>query len=178
MPAERERAIPAQVRDDELGRRLQRLRTDRGLVRREVADACTIGQSSLGAYERGERAIPATALAVLCALYGVPVAEVLGAGAGADAEAPVNSDRLRVPFDLRGLEHVRSKEAKAAAGVVAAIRDRRSTVRPSDGAFLIRRDDLFTIGAMVGLSVEALVDKLRAEGALRQPKGRPLKSAS
>ncbi|MGH9087312.1 MAG: helix-turn-helix domain-containing protein [Acidimicrobiales bacterium] len=163
--------------DGELGRRLRRLRNERGLVVRDVATACTLPYSALGSYERGERAIPATALALLCAFYDVPVTEVLGDGPAATPRPADPSDRLRVPFDLAGLRRARSKEAKTAAEVVAAIRERRSTVRPSDGVFLIRRDDLFTIGAVVGLSVEALVEKLRTEGALRHPKGRPTKSA-
>ncbi|MGH9087352.1 MAG: helix-turn-helix domain-containing protein [Acidimicrobiales bacterium] len=161
--------------DEALGRRLRRLRGDRGLSVVEVMDACTLPTSALGAYERGDRVVPAERLTRLCAYYGVPVADVLGTEPGLPR---IGGDPARVHFDFHGLDGVRSKEAKAAARVIGAIRQRRSTVRPSDGVFLIRRDDLFTIGAMVGMSVDALVDLLRAEGALRNPAGRPSKARS
>ncbi|MGH9087592.1 MAG: helix-turn-helix domain-containing protein [Acidimicrobiales bacterium] len=166
---------PAAKGDEELGRRLRRLRTERGRSTAEVVDACTLPLSALGAYERGQQAVPATRLARLCTFYGVTVDDVLGAAPARRSVAGIALDTVRVPFDLQGLERVRNKKAKTAAEVVGAIRQRRSTVRPSDGVFVIRRDDLFTIGAMVGMSVDALVELLRAEGALRNPTGRPPK---
>lgn len=168
----------------ELGRRLRQLRTQTGRSAREVAAACSMPEGALGAYERGERTLPAARLGCLCAYYGVPVGEVLGAapeaggGPSSAPAGPSSEHHLRVPFDFDGLTRVKSSKAKAAAAAVNAIRERRSTVRPSDRVFLVRRDDLLVIAAAVGMSSPALVEMLRAEGALRKPKGRPAKSAA
>lgn len=76
-----------------------------------------------------------------------------------------------VRFDFEGLARAKSPETKAVAKVVETIARRRSTVRPSAGAIVIRSDDLFVAGAALGLSVEALAHRLRAEDVLRNPVG-------
>lgn len=151
-----------------VGATLRRLRLTRGLGLRQVARATNIPPSALGAYERCERAIPATRLGQLCDFYDVAMAALVG---GQDAPAAGNSGSS-IRFDFDGLANAKSPEAKATAKVIEAIRQRRSTVRPSDGAIVIRDDDLLVVSAALGLTVEGLAHRLRAEGLLRRPTGR------
>lgn len=150
-----------------VGAALRRLRLSRGLALREAAAATRMPLSALGAYERCERAIPATRLGKLCDYYGVAMTALLDRD-----EQPLQSDLPAIRFDFAGLANARSPEARATAKVVEVIRQRRSTVRPSDGAIVIRNDDLLIVSATLGLSVEGLAHRLRAEGLLRRPTGR------
>lgn len=160
--------------DRAIGAVLRRLRRTRGLGLRTVAAATNIPPSALGAYERSDRLIPAIRLGQLCDFYGVALTELLESE-DAPGEAPGGSG-LSLRFDFDGLANARSPEAKAAAQVVTAIRQRRRTVRPSDGAIVIRNDDLLIVSAALGLTVEGLAHRLRAEGVLRRPSGRRRKS--
>lgn len=106
-------------------------------------------------------------------LYDVPITAVVdGAGKLPGALGP------EVRFDFDGLAKARSPETKAIARAVEALAGRRSTVRPSDGAIMIRKDDLFVVAAALGISVDGLAHRLRAEGMLRNRTGRPSKPRS
>jgi transcriptional regulator with XRE-family HTH domain len=162
--------MAAEMTEGAIGAALRRLRLTRGLALRTVAAATNIPPSALGAYERSDRVIPATRLGQLCDFYGVALTELLDTD-DVPAEMPENSG-LSVRFDFDGLANARSREAKAAAQVVKAIRQRRSTVRPSDGSIVIRNDDVLIVSAALGLTVEGLAHRLRSEGVLRRPSGR------
>lgn len=164
MPAdttERDRAVAAALRQ---------LRLSRGLALRDVAVAANVPPSALGAYERSERAIPATRLGELCDFYGVKMTDFVDLEHVTDSS--LGSPRPTVRFDFNGLANAKSPEAKATAKVVEAIRKLRSTIRPSDGAIVIRAEDLLVVSAALGLTVEGLAHRLRAEGILRRPTGR------
>lgn len=152
-----------------LGLALRRLRLARGLGLRAVGAAANVPPSALGAYERGERIVPAARLAQLCDFYGVAVTSLIYAQRPAEASANCGS---AVRFDFEGLANAKSPEARATVKVVQAIRQRRSTVRPSDGSIVLRRDDLLVVAAALGLTLEGLVHRLRREGILRRPTGR------
>jgi transcriptional regulator with XRE-family HTH domain len=158
---ERDRAVAAALR---------RLRLSRGLALRDVAAATNVPPSALGAYERSERTIPATRLGELCDFYGVAMTDLVDLEHVTDRS--LGNSRPKVRFDFNGLVNAKSPEAKATAKVVEAIRQLRSTIRPSDGAIVIRDGDLLVVSAALGLTVEGLAHRLRAEGLLRRPTGR------
>jgi hypothetical protein len=80
---------------------------------------------------------------------------------------------LKIRFDFDGLEAARSPEARIVADFVATVRRQRGTVRPSDGAIAIRRRDLQAVGELLEIPIDDLVGRLREEGLLRRPVGRP-----
>ena len=139
--------------------------------------AATIGlsPSTLSAGERGQRPIGPGTYSELRVLYQVPLRQLIAAtrqgdtddDRGADDDSPITR------FDFAGLKAASTPEARLVAELVATIQSQRGAVRPSDGAIAIRRRDLRTLSDLLGIPFDDLVQRLRDDGVLRKPVGRP-----
>jgi transcriptional regulator with XRE-family HTH domain len=169
---------PEIVSDAELGIRLRRARLDHHLSLKAVEAATdgTIGAAILSAYERGDHAITMRRLCQLATLYGVPVTDLIEP----NVETPPRSRVARaahpgtepVRLDLRRLEESRNKETEMIWQLAAEVRRWRT---PQSGqSMAIRRDDLVTTAALLGESLEMLLQGLREAGAVCRPRGRPM----
>ena len=157
-----------------LGDELRHLRSAQRLSLRRVAETLGLAPSTLSAYERGRRPLPPVALRQLCVLYRVPVRRLVAVLGNREMNAEERADDcLKIRFDFDGLEAARSPEARIVADFVATIRRQRGTVRPSDGAIAIRGRDLQAMGELLEIPTDDLVRRLRDEGLLRRPVGRP-----
>lgn len=77
----------------DIGRRLRALRHDADRSIRTVANFLSIPESNLGAYERGESAIPLRESALLARFYNVTI-DHLAFGTPLDRELKTKSDNL------------------------------------------------------------------------------------
>lgn len=127
--------------------------------------------SVVGAYERGERAISVPRLQRLAELYMVPVDQLLPNGlvaeepviclSEASAAGGVPPDRA-VVLDLTALNGLVDAEAEAVRRYVSMIQVERQDFNGRQ--LSIRRDDLRTIGAMMGVSAEVVPSWLNELG--------------
>jgi antitoxin (DNA-binding transcriptional repressor) of toxin-antitoxin stability system len=78
-----------------------------------------------------------------------------------------------IKFDFPGLGAASTAEGRLVAELVATIRSQRGAVRPSDGAIAIRRRDLRALSDLLEIPFDDFVQRLRDEGVLRKPVGRP-----
>jgi len=159
-----------------LGNRLRGVRESRGLSLKNVEDAsgASITASMLSAYERGEHAITAKRLWILARLYGLSIEHVLKDLE--DDPGPIGQDAtdlesVPVRFDLLRLQEGRSREARALLHFVRVVESRRRRRTPE--WIELRHDDLVTVAATVGRSLDSFLDSLRRTDAMRRPQGRP-----
>ena len=153
----------------------ERLRAIRRQKRLSLQDAEELsGQefkaSVLGAYERGERAISVPRLQRLARFYKVPVDQLLphddGPDFGPDGGAAVTTEErlgavasLRtldhdgVTIDLRRLEELTGPEAEMLTRYLGTIQKLRQDY--NGRVLTIRRDDLWAIAAILGVSIDS-----------------------
>jgi transcriptional regulator with XRE-family HTH domain len=148
----------------DLGERLRQLRIARGLTLHAVQDA-TGGEfkaASLGAYERGQRALTVQRLDRLASVYGVDLGTVLIGAEHLDLVGEEDRERA----------HLAQHEA-ALAGLrrfVAWVHSRRRT--PSPGPMRLRASDAELIGAMFAVSPDATQQLvLEIDAQVREPEG-------
>lgn len=154
-----------------IGRRLREVRRATGMTLEEVTAASgqVIKMSTLGSYERGDRALTVARLCTLAGLYGVPVTELL------PEQAPTPSEAV---IDLR--DHAQPAAAELArqasdvldpdtrAGLVrefarATVADR---ARGGGRDYLIRRDDVERIARLLGIDRREVRRQLRRSESL------------
>lgn len=143
----------------QIGRALRRIRLERGMTLRDVAEASggTFKPTSIAGYERGERAITLERFMMLCQLYGTPAEHVIdeiqrGLAVRSEAEG-------ETAIDLTVLESLGSPEAALLSGFVrqvSALRGERST-----GTIMLRAGDLAVLATAAGRDPEELLEELR-----------------
>jgi hypothetical protein len=108
-------------------------------------------------------------------LYQVPLRQLIAAArqGGADDDRGDVDGFPMTRFDFAGLKGASTAEARLVAELVATIQSQRGAVRPSDGAIAIRRRDLRALSDLLEIAFDDFVQRLRDEGALRKPVGRP-----
>jgi transcriptional regulator with XRE-family HTH domain len=145
-----------------LGRRLRATRQRRGLSLTDVQER-TDGRwtaGTLGAYERGNRALRVHRLIELAELYDVPATLLVpstGARALADGLPPLAIDLRR----LRKLPPTRTGPLRRWITIIQILRDdtQRDVLR-------LRRTDLRSLSRLYSTTPTALYDRLSAWGAL------------
>jgi transcriptional regulator with XRE-family HTH domain len=141
--------------------------------------------SVLGAYERGERAISVPRLQRLARFYKVPVDQLLPSDEGPDfrtagsssveavdlaaATARVRRDHDSVKIDLRRLEELNGSEAEMLSRYLGTIQMLRQDY--NGRVLTIRRDDLWAIAAILGVSIDSAPIRLDDLGLCSQHPG-------
>jgi len=143
----------------EIGRALRRIRTERGMTLREVADASggTFKATSIAGYERGERAISLERFLMLCQLYGVAAEQVIDEiqrGLALRSEA-----RGETAIDLTALESLRSPEAALLTGFVRQVTTLRGGF--AGETVMLRAGDLAVLATAAGRDPEELLEVVR-----------------
>ncbi len=160
--------IPAAY-SQRVGDRLRAIRRQQRLSLQDVEASSDkeFKASVLGAYERGERAISVPRLQRLARFYKVPVDQLLPADEGPDfaaapSEAAVPSaaavaarslDHDGVTIDLRRLEELSGPEAEMLTRYLGTIQKLRQDY--NGRVLTIRRDDLWAIAAILGVSIDS-----------------------
>ncbi len=158
-----------------LGSRLRAEREARRLSLKSVEDASdgTITASMLSSYERGEHSITARRLCLLARLYDLPIEELLEPidDHRTPIERGLRRDKEPIRLDVHKLAHAPGREAKALFQLVQVVEERRRRRTPD--WIELRHEDLITVAATLGRTVDALVETLRRFDLLRHPQGRP-----
>jgi transcriptional regulator with XRE-family HTH domain len=145
-----------------LGARLRAIRTQQGLSLHGVEEKSKGRWKAVvvGSYERGDRAVTVQRLAELAEFYGVPVGELLPAGAAVAAAEPA----ARIVIDLEQLSSVSPEEAAPLARYAATIQSQRGDY---NGRILsIRHEDLRSLAVIYDASPSALTEQLIDWGVL------------
>lgn len=154
-------SIAAEICRD-VGMRLRSLREQRQMSLQdvEVFSEGTFVPSTIGAYERGERAISLPRLQRLAGLYGVPVEQLIPPSEGRPAgfrPSPI-SEALRI--DVRKLDQLTGHGFQAVARFIDNVRAQRNDWDST--IITLRGSDAIVIGAMLDVPVQQVVDRLRA----------------
>ncbi len=154
-------AVAAQISQD-VGARLRVLREQRqmSLIDVESFSEGRFGPSTIGAYERGERAISLPRLHRLAELYGVPLAQLVpiaGEQAVGQRWSPISEPLC---IDLAMLRQLSGQGFVAMLRFIENIRERRHDVHSS--VCTLRGADALVIGAMLDVPVDQVVARLRA----------------
>lgn len=149
-----------------IGARLRAIREQKrlSLVDVERLSGGDLGTSTIGAYERGDRAISVPKLDRIADFYGVPIEQFLprsAPGPEATRTSPI-SDLLCIDVDL--LDRLGGAEFLALRRYLSIIREQRTD--PTSGPITLRGADAVVVAAMFGVATEAIVDRLRALGLL------------
>ena len=154
-------AIAAQICRD-VGTRLRALREQRQMSLQDVEEFSDGGfvPSTIGAYERGERAISLPRLQRLADLYGVPVEQLVPASddrSVAYRSAPITQP-LRV--DVSMLTQLTGLGFRSMLRFIENVRAQRGDW--NSALITLRCADAIVIGAMIDVPVQQVVDRLRA----------------
>ena len=145
-----------------LGARLRAIRTQQGLSLHGVEDKSQGRWKAvvIGSYERGDRAVTVQRLSELADFYGVPVNELLPAG----APTIVPEQTSRIVIDLEQLSTVPAEQAAPLARYAATIQSQRGDY---NGRVLsIRQEDLRSLAVIYDASPGALTEQLIGWGVL------------
>ncbi len=145
-----------------LGARLRAIRTQQGLSLHGVEEKSRGRWKAVvvGSYERGDRAVTVQRLAELAEFYGVPIAELLPAGAPNGAAEPPP----RLVIDLERLTTVPADQGRLLSRYTATIQSQRGDY---NGRVLsIRQDDLRTLAVIFDESPSQLTEQLIGWGVL------------
>ncbi len=153
------------------GRRVgERLRAIRRQKRLSLQDVEAISDqefkaSVLGAYERGERAISVPRLERLARCYSVPVDQLLPRSTGAPGDVGEIVDltertgrRAGVTIDLTQLDAVARPEGEMLGRYLVMIQVQRQDF--NGRVLTIRQDDLRAVACILGVEIEAAIDRL------------------
>jgi transcriptional regulator with XRE-family HTH domain len=147
-----------------LGEILRGARRARGLTLREVERmARGFTASSLGSYERGERAISLERFFELARVYGIPADRLLGRVL--DRLAP--DERTEVVVDLNQLRYLPGEEPRLAQNLIRRIRRQRGDLLTD--VISLRSGDVEALALSSGLRAQALLDLLEPALVRRGP---------
>ncbi len=161
-----------------VGERLRSIRRQKRLSLHEVEElsAQEFKASVLGAYERGERAISVPRLERLSRFYAVPIDQLLprvapGVDPVLDLTDPADAPSAvgGVTLDLTQLDSVAPPEGEMLARYLGMIQVQRQDF--NGRVLTIREDDLRAVACILGVEIEAAVDRLIDLGLTRQPGG-------
>ncbi len=145
-----------------LGARLRAIRTQQGLSLHGVEEKSQGRWKAVvvGSYERGDRAVTVQRLSELAEFYGVPVSELLPAGASIVTAEPT----ARIVIDLEQLQQVPADQSAPLARYAATIQSQRGDY---NGRVLsIRHEDLRSLAIIYDASPAALTEQLVGWGVL------------
>ncbi|CAN2199412.1 Cro/C1-type helix-turn-helix domain [Candidatus Nanopelagicaceae bacterium] len=142
--------------------RLRTLREGRNLTLHEAAQLSDgeITAIALGSYERGDRAISASKLLKVAAMYGVPINELF-----ANSEKSVTNQRTTL--DIRKLKNSNTQIALQLTKIVSGIAKLRSDW---NGEIIsLRSEDLTNLSIFGGLSVDQ-IESIQSEFGIARSK--------
>ncbi len=154
-------AIASQICRD-VGVRLRALREQRQMTLQDVEHFSEGGfvPSTIGAYERGERAISLPRLQRLAALYGVPVEQLIPASD--DRPTAYRSSPITEPLRV-DLDRLNQLGGDGFLSMLRFIENLRAHRGDWDSNLItLRGADAIVIGAMLDVPVDQVVDRLRA----------------
>ena len=102
-----------------LGENLRRVRTKKGVTRKELAEAIGITQNLLGLYETARRVPPLDKLFNLADALQVPLTDIIGENAYSDADRKISEYRLQQALNLAAAARCHSTKVHA-DGTVSA----------------------------------------------------------
>ncbi len=150
-----------------VGERLRAIRRQKRLSLQDVEanSSQEFKASVLGAYERGERAISVPRLERLAQYYSVPVDQLLPRSSAGSADPGAVLDltdktgrRSGVTLDLTQLEAVARPEGEMLGRYLVMIQVQRQDF--NGRVLTIREDDLRAVACILGVEIEAAVDRL------------------
>ncbi|MFV0526844.1 MAG: transcriptional regulator [Acidimicrobiales bacterium] len=147
-----------------VGERLRAIRRQKRLSLQDVEAQSEqeFKASVLGAYERGERAISVPRLERLARYYSVPIDQLLPrSSVNADAgtvDLTGRTGRQGVTIDLTQLEGVAGPEGEMLGRYLVMIQVQRQDF--NGRVLTIREDDLRAVACILGVEIDAAVDRL------------------
>jgi transcriptional regulator with XRE-family HTH domain len=154
---------PVNPFDREVGRALRRIRTDRGLTLRDVAERSSgrFRPTSVAGYERGERAISLARFCDLCELLGVGPDRLL-----IDILRALDR-RPEREIDLTMLARLGDEEAELVMGFVRQVMAQRGEEDPD--RIVLRAGDVEVLASASGLQLEELLRRLGRRPVSSEP---------
>jgi transcriptional regulator with XRE-family HTH domain len=149
----------------DLGERLRRIRTQKGMSLQDVQGASDGKWKAavIGAYERGDRNVTVGKLSELADFYGVPVTEVLPDDEGVNAPGAAGRNR-RVVLNLEGLSSVPEHDRDPLSRFTTAIQIQRGDF--NGRVLTIREDDLMALALLYQMTSDELSKRLSEWGLL------------
>ena len=147
-----------------VGERLRAIRRQKRLSLQEVETFSELEfkASVLGAYERGERAISVPRLQRLAHYYSVPVEQLLPRTARADPSmvdlTTPQDNHAGVTIDLTQLDALARPEGEMLGRYLVMIQVQRQDF--NGRVLTIRKDDLRAVACILGVEIDAAVDRL------------------
>jgi transcriptional regulator with XRE-family HTH domain len=148
--------------DGHIGKVLRRVRKDRGLSLRRVAELSEgrFTPTTIAGYERGERSISTARLVSLARIYGTPADRLVAQAVRASAGLP------SIALDRYALQGARSHEAHVVRAYVRSLDRLRSG--PKRETVAIREGDLEVVAMSAGVDPASFGAALRSQGVLRE----------
>jgi len=153
-----------------VGARLREVRRQKRLSLQAVESASReeFKASVLGAYERGERAISVPRLRRLAQIYDVPLDQLLPDAEEIRPIEPAGGARAqrsaKIRIDLVHLKTTPGPEAEALQRYLSKIQLERQDFNGQ--VLTVRVDDMRVIGAIFGLGVDEMIERIRELGLL------------
>lgn len=149
-----------------LGERLRAIRVQQGLTLQEVEEKSGGRWKAVvvGSYERGDRAISVSKLALLARFYGVPVSELLPSGPQAETTEHAQTSR-GIALDLTRLDEENlDPQFRAVSRFAQTIQVQRGDF--NGRVLTLRTDDLRALAILYGTSSDEFVERLNESGLL------------
>ncbi|HEX6446475.1 MAG TPA: helix-turn-helix domain-containing protein [Streptosporangiales bacterium] len=150
-----------------LGARLRSVRERLALTRRDV-ERQSQGRwkaATIASYEAGARTLTVERLAELADFYGASVAELLGSAPAVDRESLPQLVLQHPVLDLRRLQGLSGEQWSVVLRYLASIQHDRGDYETD--VLSLRRRDVPSLAALLGLSPGELTARLTAAGVLR-----------
>ncbi|MGH3094692.1 MAG: helix-turn-helix domain-containing protein [Streptosporangiales bacterium] len=167
LEAEQEAEHEGDPAGSNLGARLRSVRERLGLTRRDV-ERQSYGRwkaATVASYEAGARTLTVERLAELADFYGASMPELLGASNSTDREALPQLVLQHPVLDLRRLQGLSGEQWSVVLRYLASIQRDRGDYETD--VLSLRRRDVPSLAALLGLSPGELTARLTAAGVLR-----------